>query len=59
MTYETRTVTRDGEPVFQLKCPGCGTWGDLDDDQINGRISIQCVQDGCSFHETVDLNKVK
>lgn len=44
---------RDGLPVLQLQCPGCGRWGDIDDDQANGRVSVDHAGDGgCNFHET-------
>jgi hypothetical protein len=59
-----RVVIRDGEPVFQLRCPGCGVWGDLDDDQLHGRVSTEhsagsddrgyASSSGCGFHETRD-----
>lgn len=37
-----------------LKCPGCGEWGALDDDQYDGRISVATEPD-CSYHETHDF----
>lgn len=52
---EVRVVTRDGRRVFQLRCPSCLTWEDLDDDQLHGRVSIECDVEGCSFHETANL----
>lgn len=44
----------DGDPVWSLRCPGCGTWGLLDDDQLHGRISVDHAADGCTggYHET-------
>jgi len=48
-----RLVRRDGELVRNFKCPGCGQWGDVDDDQWHGRVSIECPD--CSFHETRDI----
>ncbi len=52
MKYELKEVTRDGEPITKLKCPGCEQWGDMDDDQLNGRISTWC---DCGFHETINF----
>jgi hypothetical protein len=59
-----RTVIRDGEPQWQLRCPGCGSWGDIDDDQLHGRVSVEHTvgtddrgnycSTGCGYHETVD-----
>jgi hypothetical protein len=51
----TRKVLRDGEIICQLKCPGCQTWGDIDDDQWHGKVSIDCPT--CDFHETVHLSQ--
>lgn len=48
-------VFRDGEPVMKLKCPGCGGWGDLDDDQFHGRVSVDHTGEGCTYHETHDF----
>lgn len=31
---------RDGHPQWKLRCPGCGQWADIDDDQFHGRTSI-------------------
>jgi len=50
--YDLREVMRDGVMVHKMRCPGCGTWADLDDDQWHGRVSILC---DCGFHETLDL----
>jgi hypothetical protein len=49
---ELRVRERDGETVWQLNCPACGKWGDLDDDQLRGRVSVQ--HEECGFHETRD-----
>jgi hypothetical protein len=52
---ELRCRIRDGSPVYQLRCPGCGVWGDIDDDQRHGRVSVDHTNmDGCTFHETRD-----
>lgn len=54
--YTLRNVVRDGEQQIQLKCPGCGQYGDIDGDQFRGRVSIDCPD--CEYHETVNLAKV-
>jgi hypothetical protein len=51
--YEIKRVTRDDREIWKFKCPGCGHWGVVDDDQLHGRVSIVCLE--CTFHETVDL----
>jgi hypothetical protein len=43
-------ITRDGQAVTKLQCPKCGIWGDIDDDQLHGRISVDCPE--CDYHET-------
>lgn len=35
-----------------LVCPVCGETGRLDDDQLNGRISVDHTSDKCTYHET-------
>lgn len=50
---KTRTVTRDGVLVVKGQCPTCKAWADLDDDQLHGRVSIQCTE--CGFHETIKI----
>lgn len=45
-----RVVSLDGAPVLAGRCPGCGSWGELDDDQAHGRVSSDCTE--CPFHET-------
>jgi len=52
--YEVKDVTLDGEPRKKFKCPGCGIWGFIDDEQYRGKVSIQCE---CGFHKTIDLSK--
>lgn len=52
-----RPVMRDGFPVMKLQCPGCGCWGDIDDDQLHGRVSVDHTDTGCTFHETRDWSK--
>jgi hypothetical protein len=48
-------VHRDGGIVWQLRCPECHEWADLDDDQLHGRVSIDHTDTGCTFHRTLDL----
>lgn len=49
------SVRQDGAIVWLLRCPECGTWAEIDDDQYHGRVSVQCVTEGCRFHETHDF----
>ena len=56
--YVLKEVIRDGEPIIKLKCPKCGKWLDIDDDQIHGRISIWHDVPECGFHETEDLSHI-
>jgi len=42
---------------FRVRCPGCGTIGIIDPDQYAGRVSIECAEPGCTYHETHDLSK--
>ena len=43
---------------WKLKCPTCGEWLYLDDDQLNGRISTFHDVPECGYHETVDFSKL-
>lgn len=47
-------VWQDGKPIKKFHCPGCKVWGEIDNDQLHGRVSIQC---DCGFHETINLSK--
>lgn len=57
-----RSRIRDGEPVWQLRCPGCDRWADIDEDQLHGRASVDHTvglegdesDGGCGFHERRD-----
>ncbi|MEK7766790.1 MAG: hypothetical protein AAB368_11175 [bacterium] len=52
--FEVRRVTRDSDAVVKLRCPSCRVWADLDADQWNGRVSVECE---CGrFHETHDFS---
>ncbi len=44
-------VRRDDEMVWKFMCPGCGLVGEVDLDQVQGRVSIDCPN--CPFHETL------
>jgi hypothetical protein len=50
-----RSVTRDGRTIVQLRCPQCRQWADIDDDQLHGRVSAECPDETCGWHETHDL----
>ena len=46
---EHRTRRRDNrEIVNQVRCPECGVWGDVDADQLAGRVSCICPE--CGWH---------
>jgi hypothetical protein len=47
-----RTVVRDDEPMIQVRCPNCGSWGDIDGDQLHGRALTQHVE--CGFVDKRD-----
>ena len=52
LTAETVGATRESFPLF--RCPLCKKTGTIDDDQFNGRVSIQC---DCGYHETKNWNQ--
>lgn len=33
-------------------CPNCGVRGTIDEDQLKGRVSVDCPE--CDYHETHD-----
>jgi len=49
---ETRVVIRDNEPTHQAECPGCGNWADIDEEQLNNRVSLVCEE--CQWHGYID-----
>ena len=49
-------VSLDGVLTWKARCPKCHNWGYIDDDQLHGRVSMQCGNEGCDFHETHDLS---
>lgn len=61
---EIRVVPWFRTTGWELRCPGCGAWGRIDDDQLHGRVSVDHSGDdapvtvyapeGCTFHETRD-----
>ena len=52
--FEVKTVLLNGKLARKYKCPDCNVWGYIDDDQYEGKISIQC---SCGFHKTLNLKK--
>jgi hypothetical protein len=40
-------------PLYELQCPQCGVWAELDADQLMGTVSTACPTPGCEFHTTV------
>lgn len=59
-----RMIQRDGDPVVQLRCPACSKWGDIDDDQLHGRVSVDhsdartASGKPCIYHETHDFSAI-
>lgn len=46
--------------MWFLVCPGCGEESRLDDDMLNGRVSVDHTSENCTYHETHDfLSAVK
>ena len=50
-----KEVIRDGIKIKKFRCLKCSIWGQIDDEQFNGKVSILC---DCGFHETINLNEV-
>ncbi len=40
--------------IKQARCPQCGIWADLDEDQYHGRVSMLCE---CGYHETYNFQE--
>ena len=57
MKREIKKIKLDGQEAYKLKCPKCGEWCYLDDDQFNGRVSTFHDIPECGYHETVDFSK--
>lgn len=57
--FRLKTVSLDGKLVVKLWCSGCKAWGEIDDDQLHGRVSVHCdaADGGCGFHETHDFTQ--
>lgn len=47
-------VMRDKKGKTWFCCPTCRGVGEIDEDQLNGRVSIVCP---CGYHETKDWSK--
>jgi len=54
--YKIKKIKLDGKPAIKFKCPKCGEWAYIDDDQFNGRVSI--LHEECGFHETINLKEL-
>lgn len=44
-----KQIIQDGILIWKMKCPACKVWGELDNDQLFGKVSVLC---NCGFHET-------
>jgi predicted RNA-binding Zn-ribbon protein involved in translation (DUF1610 family) len=49
-------VTGSGEQLWKFRCPDCGKWAYIDDDQLCGRVSIDHTGEGCTFRQNLDLS---
>ena len=52
--HRVKQVILENNLMWKFRCPVCGTWLYIDDDQYNGRVEIRC---GCRFYETIDLKQ--
>lgn len=43
----------EAPPGWLVKCPGCGLEAIADEDQVNGRVSMDCPE--CPYHETHNI----
>lgn len=43
-------ATAESFPLF--RCPACKEVGEIDADQFEGRVSIECPFSHCLYHET-------
>jgi len=41
----------------QISCPSCGYVAWIDREQFEGKVSIMCDKEDCSYHETRDLRE--
>jgi len=52
---DLKLASLDNVPTWTVRCPQCGRWSYLADDQFHGRLPVLCQ---CGFYETHDLSKV-
>jgi len=50
-------VISDGKLQISFKCPDCGEWGYIDEDQFNGKVSI-FHENCCKFHQTINIRQI-
>ena len=53
---EIRSISLDGKLTPNVRCPKCGVWASIDDDQFYGRVSIDCMTPDCTYQETHNFN---
>jgi predicted RNA-binding Zn-ribbon protein involved in translation (DUF1610 family) len=41
--------------MHMIKCPECGLEAPIDQDQFEGKVSIDCPE--CPYHETIDFKQ--
>lgn len=47
-----RLAIGDNGEIVYGRCPKCRTWGELDVDQLHGRVSTHHDDPECGYHET-------
>jgi hypothetical protein len=55
VSVEIKSVIRDGRRVVKSRCPLCGTWSDIDGDQLEGRASVVCQTASCTFRAHIRI----
>ncbi len=53
--FEPMSASERREPFAVVRCPGCKGAGAIDTDQYQGKVSIDCDNADCDYHETHDL----
>lgn len=56
-------LKQEQDGSWMLCCPECGHWGEIDEDQLHGRVSVDHsggaeangCRCGCTFHQTRDF----
>ena len=51
------TYSERREPWAVVRCPGCKGAGTVDLDQYQGKVSLDCGNPDCEYHEIHDLRE--